>query len=334
VLTLEVIDNLLRLLEIKTEWSQFAENVPQTTPFQTPEWLLVWWRHFGSGELNVFVFRDEMEAIVGIVPCFLHDWRGRRQLTLIGSGISDYLEPLISPESRARVIDHLAHYLKNSEAWDICSWQDLSCGTPLVALGSIGELSVQAEPDMACSDIPLDKQFSEFWEERPRGLRRNVRRYTEKSKQIAPVEFVVNTYDEECYQALIRLHSARWGEQGKPGMILANHSAKFLHDIAKEFDRRQRLLFFTLHFQGATVATIMAFPYRNVLYGYLSAFDPAWTALGFGRTLLYESIQYAFQKRFASWNFLRGDEPYKSEWGARPIPKTRLIVRRGSIGRA
>ncbi len=53
-----------------------------------PEWLLTWWWHFGSGRLRVMVFR-QMGEVAGVLPCFLHPWNGRRQLTLVGSGITD-----------------------------------------------------------------------------------------------------------------------------------------------------------------------------------------------------------------------------------------------------
>lgn len=265
---------------------------------------------------------------MGLVPCFLHEWEGRRQLTLIGSGISDYLEPVMSPAFHQDMVDCFRDHLAESRDWDICDWQDLSSRTLLGGLGSDGCLRVQCRPDSPCSAVAMEKSFAEFWAERPSGLRRNVRRYREKAEQMAAVEFDAGSYEPECLEALIRLHSARWRKRGQPGMISANRSADFLRDIAEAFRREQMLWFFSLRFQGDIVAVIMAFAYKNVLYGYLSAFDPAHADLGFGKIMLFDSLRFAFEKRYVSWNFLRGSEPYKSDWGAVAIPKSRLVITR------
>ncbi len=278
--------------------------------------------------MRVFAFRDERECVVALIPAFLHPWENRQQLTLLGSGISDYLDPAIDPNCADQVVNDLGKYLRSNANWDVINWQDLSSDTPLTALGSKDRLQVESQPDTPCSEIFIDEDFATFWSTRPNGLKRNVRRYREKAEQIAPLEFAVtSSYNEECFAALIRLHSERWREQGEPGMIAANRSSRFLREVAQVFASRQMLRFCTLRFQGQISAVILAFAYRDVLYGYLSAFDPAMAALGFGRTLLYGALQYAFENKYTSWNFLRGTEPYKADWGAREIPKSRLLIR-------
>lgn len=325
-LEVEVISSLFRLENIRTEWSRLEATVSHITPFQTPEWLLTWWHHFGSGELQVYAFRAA-GTLIAIVPAFLHDWQERRQLTLIGSGVSDYLDPLIASDERERVVRCLREHLRSQPGWDICIWQDLSADTPLATIGSDRHMSAQREPDQSCSEIVIDQAFASYWAARPSGLRRNERRYRSKAEQLAPIIITVDrSSDRECLDALIRLHTVRWREQGEPGMIVANRSANFLRDVAETFAPREMMLFFSLRFQGEIAAVILGFPYGNVIYGYLSAFDPSYSAFGFGRLLLFEALQYAFKEGFSSWNFLRGGEAYKFDWGAREIPKCRLII--------
>ena len=328
MITFEVIEDLSHWIEIGSEWPSLEGADPCSTPFQTPQWQLTWWRHFGSGRLRVFVFRDAGQRMVGLVPCFLHEWQGRRQLTLIGSGISDYLEPVIAPKLGPEIVTCLRDYLAVSRDWDICDWQDLSSETALAAPGPNKGLDVRCRPDSPCSATAVEGSFADFWAGRPAGLRRNVRRYRERAEQLAAIEFDAAGYKPEWLEALIRLHSARWHDQGQPGMIYGNGSAEFLRNIAEVFSRRQMLCLFALRYQGEIVAVIMAFAYRQVLYGYLSAFDPLYANFGFGKIILFETLRYAFERRYRSWNFLRGSEPYKSEWGAIAIPKSRLVISR------
>jgi CelD/BcsL family acetyltransferase involved in cellulose biosynthesis len=182
---------------------------------------------------------------------------------------------------------------------------------------------------MPCSQIPLEGEFDRYWRDRPHGLRRNLRRYNEKACRIDTPQFrVACRAHPELTEALIRLHTNRWKDQGEEGMIVANRSADFLRDVVRELERENMLRFFTLGFQERIVAIILGFPFRNIFFSYLSGFDPGYEVFGFGRSLLYESIKYAFEHGFTAWNFLRGDEEYKFSWGAKPIQKSRLIIRR------
>ncbi len=331
VLALEVIDNFQRLSALKPEWSSFADTIPGITPFQLPEWLLTWWKHFGNGTLHALVFRDN-HSIVGVVPCFRHEWNGLRQITLIGSGVSDYLEPGIDAQHCSAVISHLRAHLEADTDWDVCDWQDLSAGTPLAQLGAGAKFETILSPDAPCSEIRLSGSFEQFRNARPKDLKRNLRRYRQKAEALGELRFeAVEDARPELMSALVKLHTAKWQKRGEPGMIQANGSAEFLCDIAREFATRDMLRFFTLRFQNKIVALIVAFPYKRTMFGYLSAFDPEYEALGFGRTLLSDAVRHCFENGYEAWNFLRGEEPYKFWWGAQAIPKRRVrLVREKS----
>jgi CelD/BcsL family acetyltransferase involved in cellulose biosynthesis len=313
---LEVVDKYSRLEQIGREWPVFAQRIRRLTPFQLPAWLLTWWRHFGGGELRVFLFRDE-DAIAAVIPCFLHQWNGRKQLTLIGSGISDYLEPAIAPERQAEVIDCLRRYLIETDDWDICDWQDLDGTTPLSALAGLQE-------DTPCTEIELTGAFEKYWAKRGKDLRRNLRRYGERADKMGPSEFSV-TNDSALIEELIRLHGIRWQKQGEAGMITANNSAEFLRDITRQFEHLDMLRFLSVRFRGEVVAISVGFLYEWRFYSYLSAFDPAYEILGFGRRLLHDALRYAYEQRYKAWNFCRGEEPYKFSFGAERIGKRRLV---------
>ncbi len=329
MLTVKIIDSLADLLALKDEWLRLVEANGFLTPSQSPEWLLTWWKYFGSGRLRTFVFRSD-GRLAGVVPCFLHEWEGKRQLTLMGSGVSDYLEPPIASGFDDEVLRAAGRILQDQDDWDVCNWQDLNADTPLAQLAGDG-LTVRAQDDTECSEILLTGDFNAYWAERPHGLRRNVRRYLEKARLVAEPQFVVSLEPEtEVINALTTLHTARWQTRGEAGMIVENRSAAFILEVASVFANAGSLLLFSLRFQGRVVAVILAFLLGNTVFSYLSGFDPEYEALGFGRTLLYSSMQYAFEQRHHSWNFLRGNEPYKLEWGAKKIPKRRVIITRQS----
>jgi CelD/BcsL family acetyltransferase involved in cellulose biosynthesis len=321
MLTCAIIDNAAEFAAFEPSWRSFLERTPSPAPFQRPAWLIPWWLHFGSGELRVVV-ASHNDTVAGIIPLFLHEWNGRRQLTLLGSGISDYTDPVLDLRHALNISKCLGECLEHWRDWDICVWQDLSAGTPLSSLG-------KTEPDTPCSQIRFDGSFDDFLAARPKDLRRNLRRYKEQAQAIAPVTFEVKDYaDRESTEALIRLHRARWNALGESGMIEANSSEGFLRDVVITLASGGLLIFFAVRFNGSIAAILLALRDGDTIYSWLSAFDPAHERFGFGRELLAQSLRYAHDHGYKAWNFLRGEEPYKFSWGAQPIPKCRVVIER------
>jgi CelD/BcsL family acetyltransferase involved in cellulose biosynthesis len=318
---LEIITDNAGLREFQPEWLRFEREISSINPFQTSEWLLTWWSHFGSGKLRLLVFRRQ-GAVTGILPCFLHEWNRRRQLTLLGSGISDYLDPLFKPDCVAGILEELRAQLVGWTDWDVCEWQDLSRDTPLQSLGTVVE-------ETPCSAISIQQPFEEFLAARPRDLRRNLRRYKEKAEAIGSVKFEVShAADTESMSALIQLHGARWQKAGQAGMIETNHSGAFLREVAERLGGSGMLRIFKVRFQGRIAAILLAFCNQTTIFAYLSAFDPRYEIFGFGRELLAQALHYAHEKGYRFWNFLRGDEAYKISWGAQALAKCRVVILR------
>jgi CelD/BcsL family acetyltransferase involved in cellulose biosynthesis len=317
-LTLEVVRETAQLAQLRPEWSKFVNSLEEINPFQTPEWQFTWWSHFGVGDLYVMVFRS-VDAIVGIVPCFLLE----RQMMLLGTGIADYLEPPISPRHRGEVLALLRNHLSANSKWDLCSWRDLAATTPLRTLTFGDQYEAKLFQDVECTELAITGEFANFWETRPFGLRRNVRRYVDKA-----TFSVVAQADPEYLNVLIRLHGERWERRGEVGMSAVNGVAAFLWDLARAMDNADMLRIFTLRFEGKVVAVTLAFVLRNTIYSFLSVHDAEFEVFGFGRSLLFDTLQHAFEQGYKAWNFLRGNEPYKFLWGAQSIPKIQLLVTR------
>ncbi|HLG99699.1 MAG TPA: hypothetical protein VKX49_25550 [Bryobacteraceae bacterium] len=209
MLNIELIDDTAHLKEFSPEWSRFHARVSAPTPFQTPEWLLTWWAHFHSGKPHVVIFRNDSQ-VVGVLPCFLHDWNNRLQLTLMGSGITDYLDPVFDMRHCSAIMDAFTGHLHNQSGWDVCNWQDLSAGTPLRALGPTVD-------DSPCSRIPLADSFEAYHAALPYGIRRNIRRDTTQTETLGPIQFAVTTEaDPNLLNALADLHRARWQRTASP----------------------------------------------------------------------------------------------------------------------
>src|SRR5437868_4869115 len=87
------------LERLRPEWSALWARSERATPFQSPEWVLPWGRQIGEGDLWALALRYG-GRLAGIAPLFIYTKPGSsvRELYLVGTGTTDYLDALFEPE--------------------------------------------------------------------------------------------------------------------------------------------------------------------------------------------------------------------------------------------
>src|SRR2546423_3268063 len=56
------------LESLQPEWDRLWSRSPRATPFQSPAWLLPWWRHVGCGQLMALAVHScESPELVGLL---------------------------------------------------------------------------------------------------------------------------------------------------------------------------------------------------------------------------------------------------------------------------
>src|SRR5437868_1417247 len=117
------------LEHLQTDWWALWSRCPDSTPFQSPAWVLPWWKHLGEGQLCTIAFRQQ-DQLVGLAPlCIYHDAaNGARRLLLLGTGVSDYLDVLVEPDFKEQVLSLFVAWLSRNPAWDHCDFHQLRPG--------------------------------------------------------------------------------------------------------------------------------------------------------------------------------------------------------------
>jgi CelD/BcsL family acetyltransferase involved in cellulose biosynthesis len=94
------ITTLHALERLVPEWEKLYAQAPHATPFQSPHWLMPWWKHLGRGTLATIAVRCVATGeLVALAPLYVHvdPCTGMRQLFPIGIATSDYLDVLVRP---------------------------------------------------------------------------------------------------------------------------------------------------------------------------------------------------------------------------------------------
>jgi CelD/BcsL family acetyltransferase involved in cellulose biosynthesis len=313
----------LRELEaLRPEWCRLWERCAGATPFQRPEWLLSWWRHFGDGELCVVTLRSRGQ-LVGLAPLFLYSGAGpgaSRQVLLLGTGLSDYLGPLLAPEAGADavalILDRLADHARR---WDTCDFQQVPDGSPLLAVtpraGWHDEVAVQD----ACPVLALPDAIEELGGAVPHGQMQALRYGRRRAERSGPLRVRRATVDDfdELFDGFLRLHRARWTQAGCPGGVLGDETVgRFHREAARGLLGAGLLRLDALYIGAELAACYYGFLAGARAYYYLAGFAPELAALSPGTLVVGHAIEEAVRERAWEFDFLRGREAYKYRWGA------------------
>src|SRR5438270_11999306 len=95
----------------------------EATPFQSPQWLLAWCRHFADGELQIVTAR-EGDGLLGVLPLYTRLEPDCVKLLPPGIGLSDYLDTLVLP-GRDDVAGALLGAIADLPDWQECHLPDL-----------------------------------------------------------------------------------------------------------------------------------------------------------------------------------------------------------------
>jgi CelD/BcsL family acetyltransferase involved in cellulose biosynthesis len=299
-------------------WRRAAERA---TPFQSPAWLLPWWHAFGTGRPRVAAMRGDDGRLLGLLPLYLLAEDGGTKLLPIGIGVSDYFDVLLDPHAPPDAAAWLLAAALDASPEAACC--DLVGLPPAAALreGAVppGWRDEGPWPSEPCPVValPAGAGLSEVLSRKRRAALRNARNRAERAGG-----FIVQTADagtlDECLDALVALHRARWDARGEPGGVLAYPRLLALHREAAP----GLLAMGALRLQVLRLGGVPAAAHYALLGGggrvllYLSGFDAARAQESPGAILLGELIAWALAEGWRELHFLRGDEDYKYAWGA------------------
>jgi len=105
--------------------------------------------------------------------------------------------------------------------------------------------------------------------------------------------------------------------------MLAGHEP-FFRAVTKKLAKAGILRLHTLTVDGRIAGVIYQAAHRDRACAYITGFDPMFERFSSGSLLLDYAMRRAIGEGARVWDFLRGREAYKSQWGAKEIRKRRL----------
>ena len=321
-------DSLEELESLRGEWLVLWRTSKSATPFQSPDWLIPWWKHFDPGRLCVLVL-EEGGRLVGIAPFFANE--DQRRLRLIGTSNTDYQDVLIDDPAVPEVTAAIFAYLCQQRRWDVIDLENLRPGSPLLTANTCAEFVEHVRQQDSCPVVSLPPSVDQFLNTLPRQLVHNLNYYRRRLASFGDVAIDCadeNNFDE-LFEAFMRLHEARWHMNNMSGMLCDERVQRFLREAGQGLLSNGALRLYGLRIDERIVASLYGFHHARRTYYYLGGFDPELKQYSVGTILVAHAINEAMRERATEFDFLRGRERYKYRWGAvdEPIYHKRLSKR-------
>lgn len=319
---------------IAPEWNALLSGCSASYPFLRCEFLRAWWEYLGggewpSGELRIALWK-EAGALSGIAPLFRSAREGEPRLLLIGSTeISDYLD-VMAPSDRlpafcSDLLDALAS-LPASEfgALDLFNLQASSPTIPILeAEVARRGWALEREPLQVCPVVNLPASWEDYLGSLDKKTRHEIRRkmrHAEGSEE----RMEIKIRGSEGMDDFFRLMAC---DKEKAAFLTPAMREQF-QAIASAAQEAEMLELAFLEMGGRKIAAYFNFAFGNRIWVYNSGMDPQFAAASPGWVLLAMLIRRAIEQGCQAFDFMRGDEPYKFQWGGVGEPILRLLIRR------
>ena len=334
------------LSDIVDEWDLLARQVSPRTPFASPSWVTLWWKHFPHrrhhglfrDEFYCHVVRDDGGRLAGIAPLMRSNFPGvgpplLRVVQFFGVdvGLTEIRGVICRQDDEALVVEALQKYfLDRRGEWDLFRWAGLrqppNCYSGLdsglesrCAFQQIGEL-----PDFV---VDLPKSWEDLWQEMGCKMRKGLRRWYGFLKRDGfAIALRVTEHVDGVAAAMMRflaLQAARAKAADMtvyhPDKFVEPHERAFLSDYLHGAAGRGELRIFELEIGSAVVASRIGFFSGSDLYLYYAGYDPAWKDYSAMTVLMVEMFKWAFAHGVERVNLSTGLDRSKTRWRPRQV---------------
>lgn len=340
--TLEICD-FNEFMGLAADWNGLLSRSGSDVPFLRHEWLVDWWRHFGSaGRLAVVITRNDEGELVLAAPLMevvdSRSWPETVKLQSMTNYHSYHFHIFFKPADPA-AFDSFWDYLRSRpRRWDVLELQSVPAGA-----GFCRELERVAGRDQFNSEVwnggpapflRISGTWDDYYKTLKAKFRSNMRNRAKRLGELGEVRFEVITGPSESAASMdeaFRIEQMGWkGEEGS-AMASVPEVAGFYRSWADTAARNGWLRLSFLSVNGRRVAVDYSVLYNSRLYCMKIGFDPEFSPFSVGQMLCQEKIRSSFEESLVEYDFLGEASVQKMDWNPELRPNTWFFVYNRSI---
>lgn len=320
--TVTTLTTTLELQAEVTAWRALHQADSQAPFFTQPEYLLAWWQHLApaGAELRVMVVKNEVGQWQACWPLFF-DPQSHRLQFLGGVDETDYLDVLIADTAdQAAVSDLLLSGLKNQDVPQLFL-PSLTENSHLLqlflpALTALG-WQVTKTAQTVCPVISLPQTVSEYEATLPSSLLKSLKQSAIQAGDDGEVTYQTITDPSQLsshIKTFITLHQQSSTEKA---IFWTPERTAFFETMMLAVATLGQLRLELLLIDNDPAAALLIFEYRQQFLLYNSGFNAfRYGHLRVGNLLVKHTVDQAISLDLRRYDFMRGDEAYKFQFGA------------------
>lgn len=325
-ISIKVLTTIEDVEQFSEEWLQFWQNNVHATPFNSPQWLLPWLKYFGESNPYLITVKYQNNLIACIPLYIFTSPYGERQLKLIGTGNSDYLDILVDEAFAVDIIKALLNFIRNyKEKFDICEFYGQRDHSFLIK--NMNRFSGIIVRDDVSPVADLNEDFDKYIKRLSAQFRKNTYRAV---KQLTSKGFNILKADQFNYdgfmQKLLELHKSEWNARKQQGVLQDPKVQEFLNDSISEYLKTGHVRLYALKSGDDYAAIDIIFNVRDTAYFYIGGYNIEFDKFSPGSVLLWEIIEDCIENGIKRFDFLKGSEPYKYRWGAADVQISKIVL--------
>jgi CelD/BcsL family acetyltransferase involved in cellulose biosynthesis len=255
------------------------------------------------------------------------------RLTFIGdSSICDFMDFLIEPGREAEAYPELWRRLCGEPWSELDLWGLMTASPTRAAIGNLARAAgygVIDEVEAVAPRLQLpgtwEEYLSSLGKKDRHELRRKLRRLFDSGAGVDSQVLTDRTDVVAAMDTFLDLHTRSRMDKTE---FMTGEMAVFFRRMASAMAAEGLVRLFMLRINYRPAAAVLCFDAGNCLYLYNSGYDPDFSGLSVGLVSKAICLQWAIENGKTCLDFLRGNEPYKYDLGARDQQIHRLIVKR------
>ncbi len=298
--------------------------------FATPVWLQSWWESFGHGYEPFIRSVHQEEQVLGIAPLMLNN-KGDEAYLVGSPDVCDYLDfvTIQDNELEQRFFSELILHLREAGVQRLilnAQRPDSAVFRGLIAADTNRSFSKEydLQIDMIRENQSFELKLVSDWDSFLAGLKKKQRH--EVRRKLRRLENEGGSYSfrvieqpreiEDCYPGFIELFK----QNPEKADFLNEQMASYFESLVSNTAEAGLVRFGQLRLEGKTVAAVLYFDYDNCIYLYNSGYDSGYHNLSAGLLSKVLAIKHSVEQGKKTFDFLKGEEVYKSRLGGKAIP--------------
>lgn len=294
------------------QWNGWLDQSENGHAFFSPDIVKAWVETYNPIEdiKPLFCIAKINDTIV-FLPLVLwtRNWKNAyiKMIIPVGHGVFDYLTPLYVKKPNKIIWEeywkNLAEDIHNNFAKEYDLIEFLSIRKEYAAP------SWALEDICPISDISSFSTLDEFIASRKSSFRHTIKRRLKRFHELGAVEYKI-IYDTkealEYLPKLLDLHKQLWPNAYKAPLFHKNLMIQGL--------KNGKLHFSILSLNSEPISYVLSFVHQGRYCHYMSAYDLEYRNHSIGNLHILNCFEDCIQKKFHTYDLLRGDEAYKFDW--------------------